>query len=127
MTLLLSGYSGVWASVRLVLVFLFILILAYYGARLAGKYQNNIFNNKSNIRIIESCRIGNNKLLAIAKIGNDYYAIGIGKDEFTLIDKLDADYFDSIAENNIVSEEAKTSFKDVLATLKKEQKDKDNK
>ncbi|MBO5509712.1 MAG: flagellar biosynthetic protein FliO [Lachnospiraceae bacterium] len=123
MALLLSGYSGIWASIKLILVFIFILILAYYGAKLAGKYQNNILNNKSNIRIIETFRIGNNKLLAIAKIGNDYYALGIGKDEFTLIDKLDAEYFKDINQDNIEPEEHKASFGDVLSRLKKQEKD----
>lgn len=123
MALLLSGYSGIWASIKLILVFVFILILAYYGAKLAGKYQNNILNNKSNIRIIETFRIGNNKLLAIAKIGNDYYALGIGKDEFTLIDKLDAEYFKDINQDNIEPEEHKASFGDVLSRLKKQEKD----
>lgn len=123
MALLLSGYSGIWASIKLILVFVFILILAYYGAKLAGKYQNNILNNKSNIRIIETFRIGNNKLLAIAKVGNDYYALGIGKDEFTLIDKLDAEYFKDINQDNIEPEEHKASFGDVLSRLKKQEKD----
>lgn len=123
MALLLSGYSGIWASIKLILVFIFILILAYYGAKLAGKYQNNILNNKSNIRIIETFRIGNNKLLAIAKIGNDYYALGIGKDEITLIDKLDAEYFKDINQDNIEPEEHKVSFGDVLSRLKKQEKD----
>jgi flagellar protein FliO/FliZ len=122
MALLVAGYSGVWAYIKLILVFVFILLLAYYGARLAGNYQNNVLNSRSNIRIIESYRIGGNKLLAIAKIGEDYYAIGIGKDEITLIDKLDASYFDALVaeresgrSQGISISEQKISFKDILS------------
>jgi flagellar protein FliO/FliZ len=122
--LLTSGYSGTWALIKLILVFVFILILAYYGTRFVGNYQNNVLNSKSNIRIIESCRIGGNKLLAIAKIGEDYYAIGVGKDEFTLIDKLDASYFDALQQereagkSSKVSNNSGLSFKDILKMAK---------
>jgi flagellar protein FliO/FliZ len=126
---LTSGYSGVWAYIKLILVFIFILLLAYYGAKLAGNYQNNVLNNKSNIKIIESYRIGGNKLIAIAKIGEDYYAIGIGKDEITLIDKLDASYFDALenernsgGSKGFLSAEQKVSFKDILSKFKDEKK-----
>jgi flagellar protein FliO/FliZ len=130
--LLTSGYSGVWAYIKLILVFVFILLLAYYGARLAGKYQNNMLNNKSNIRIIESYRIGGNKLLAIAKIGNDYYAIGIGKDEFTLIDKLDASYFDAMMSEREKDKQVglldqKVNFKEILSKTAETIKTKGNK
>jgi flagellar protein FliO/FliZ len=134
MALLVAGYSGVWAYIKLILVFVFILLLAYYGARLAGNYQNNVLNSRSNIRIIESYRIGGNKLLAIAKIGEDYYAIGIGKDEITLIDKLDASYFDAlVAEREsgrlqgISVSGQKISFKDILSKTRGNKKsDKDD-
>jgi flagellar protein FliO/FliZ len=124
--LLASGYSGLLACIKLILVFVFVLILAYYGARIAGNYQNNVLNSRSNIRIIESYRVGGNKLLAIAKIGEDYYAIGIGKDEFTLIDKLDGAYFDALMAEREAGKTAgismdiqKLGFKDILSNVRK--------
>lgn len=115
---LLASYSGIWAYIKLILVFVFILLLAFYGAKLAGKYQNNVLNNKSNIKIVESYRIGNNKFLAIAKIGENFYAIGVGKDEFTIIDKLNNSYFEKIYSDNSESKkEEKTSFKDILSKI----------
>lgn len=130
--LLGSGYSGVWAYIRLILVFVCILILAYYGAKIAGNYQNNVLNSKSNIRIIESYRVGGNKLLAIAKIGEDYYAIGIGKDEFTLIDKLDTAYFDAVMAEREINKVSgmpvvNQSFKDILSKAGRSRKSSDGK
>jgi flagellar protein FliO/FliZ len=138
--ILLTGYSGIWAYIRLILVFVFILILAYYGSKLAGNYQNNVLNNKSNIKIVESYRIGGNKLLAIAKIGEDFYAIGVGKDEITLIDKLDASYFDSVVRERDSSSfsgsvggsvksfaEQRLNFKEILTKAKEKNKDSDKK
>jgi flagellar protein FliO/FliZ len=118
--------------------------LAYYGAKLAGNYQNNVLNNKSNIKIVESYRIGGNKLLAIAKIGEDFYAIGVGKDEITLIDKLDAAYFDNIVRERDSSSfgssfnssaggsvkpfsEQRLNFKEILTKAKEKNKDSDKK
>ena len=119
---ILTAYSGVWAYIKLILVFVFILLLAYYGAKLAGNYQNNVFNSKSDINVIESFRIGGNKLIAIVKIGADYYAVGVGKDEFTLIDKLDSEYFSKkeFADKTDKMSE-KLSFSDVLKKKKKQE------
>jgi hypothetical protein len=37
-------------------------------------------------------RIGNNKFLAVVKVGRDsYYCIAMGKDEITLLGKIDRD------------------------------------
>jgi flagellar protein FliO/FliZ len=120
-----AGYMGIWSCIKLILVFVIILILAYYAARLAGKYQSNTLSGNSNIKIIESYRIGSNKLLAIVKIGENYYAVGIGKEEFTLIDKLDTSYFDSVMEKkengasfSVPFTKTKQSFREVLSKLR---------
>lgn len=120
-----AGYTGIWSCIKLILVFVIILILAYYAARLAGKYQSNALSGNSNIKIIESYRIGSNKLLAIVKIGENYYAVGIGKEEFTLIDKLDTSYFDSVMEKkengaslSVPFTKTKQSFREVLSKFR---------
>lgn len=133
----LIGNRGTFDStlniVSLILIFIFVLALAYLAARLSAKYQGNI-NSKSNIKAIESFRIGGNKLISIIKIGDSYYAIGVGKDEITLIDKLDAEKIDlSNYEKNISQN---IDFKEIFSKIKKsdcdsqnsnESKDKDNK
>ncbi|MGN0435290.1 MAG: flagellar biosynthetic protein FliO [Wujia sp.] len=101
--------------------------MAYFTTKFIAKYQNNALNNKSDIRVVESYRLANNKFIAIVKIGDSYYAIGLGKDEITLIDKLNSDEikFDKMDET---SEVKKLDFKEILSQIKKkESKDNDEK
>ena len=45
-----------------------------------------------NFAVVDTMKIANNKFLAIVKAGKDnYYLIGVGKDEITFLDKLDKD------------------------------------
>lgn len=102
-----------------VLLFFFVLFLAYMAARIAGSYQSNVMNKKSNIRVIEVYRLSNNKLIEIVKIGEKYLAIAVGKDEVTLLTELDAD--------EIVMQEASMepiNFKRILDKMKNEKQDK---
>lgn len=118
----LTGNSGEMNSILSVisLIFIFVLIvaLAYFTTRFIAKHQNNMLNNKSNIRIVESFRIGTNKFIAIVKIGEAFYAIGVGKDEVTMIDKLNPD---DLTDFNAIAGESdgvKMDFKEILAQIK---------
>lgn len=130
MAILLTDVSGGFSSflniLSLIIIFLLVLVLAYFAAKLAAKYQSNVLNSRSNIRVIESFRLGGNKFIAIAKIGENYYAIGIGKDEITFIDKINPDElknFDSTGESD-----KKLNFKDILSQVKnKNSKDNNDK
>jgi flagellar protein FliO/FliZ len=97
-------------------------VLAYFTAKLTAKLQGNSLNKKANIKVIESFRLGGNKFISIVKIGEDFYALGFGKDEITMIDKLDKD---NITFSEIHSSEASVSFKDILGNINKKDK-KDN-
>jgi len=117
-----------WESFKniltLILAFVFVLVLAYYGAKITAKYQGNMLNNKSNIKIIESFRFGGNKIIAIAKIGKSYYALGIGKEEINLIDKIELeDTVDFNDSNNDEISNEKLDFKSIFAQAR----NKDNK
>lgn len=121
---LTTGFSAGWNIFKLIVITVLVLILAFYATKLIAKYQNNTLSEKSNIRFLESYRVGGNKLVAIAKIGERYFALGIGKDEIHLISELKPEELKlsevksntdsaSGAENN-----QKTSFKDILANMK---------
>lgn len=116
MITVITSIKGIVDILLLILIFVFVLVLSYFAAKLAGKYQNNVLNKKSNIKIIEFFRLGNNKLIAIAKIGEDYYALGIGKDEITFIDKISPDKLTYNAEEKL--NDNKQTFKDILTQLK---------
>lgn len=114
--------NSLYNVISLILIFIFILVLAYFTAKLTAKLQGNSLNKKANIKVIESFRLGGNKFISIVKIGEDFYALGFGKDEITMIDKLDKD---NITFSEINSSEAGVSFKDILGNINKKDK-KDN-
>lgn len=110
-----SSLSSIWNIISLILIFIFVLALAYFSTKIIAKYQSNTLSSKSNIKIIESFRVGNNKYIAIAKIAGQFYALAIGKDEINLIGTLDED---NIIERQGTYNVNKTSFKEILSKVK---------
>jgi len=115
---MLTGSSHALDSViQLIVVlimFLFVLGLAYLAARIAGRFQSNI-QSRSNIKVIEVARVNNNKLVEIVKIGERYFAIGIGKDTITMLAELQEDELNL----DTLNHDSKGSFKDILSQLQK--------
>lgn len=124
-TILTSGFSAGWSIVKLILITVLVLILAFYSTRMIAKYQNNTWSAKNNIQFIESYRVGGNKMIAIAKIGEKYYALGIGKEEIHVIAELDKDDLKLPEQVKDTSDKMapKMSFKEVLANMKGNAKD----
>lgn len=111
-----GGFNSVLSILSLILIFILVLVMAYFASKLAAKYQSNVLNSKSNIRIIESFRLGNNRFIAIVKIGENYYALGLGKDEITMIDRLNPDALKDFEASD--SAEKKLNFKEILSQVK---------
>lgn len=103
--------------ITLLLIFVLVLVMAYFATRFVAKYQGNALNNKSNIRVVESFRIDGNKIIAIVKIGESYYAVALGKDSVTLIDKLNPDELNNLKADNTL-ETNKFDFKEILSQVK---------
>lgn len=123
--ILTSGFSAGWSIVKLILIMVLVLVLAFYSTRMIAKYQNNTWSAKNNIQFIESYRVGGNKMIAIAKIGEKYYALGIGKEEIHVIAELDKDDLKLPEQVKDTSDKMapKMSFKEVLANMKGNAKD----
>lgn len=123
MIFLTGGGNALEGFIQLVVVlimFLFVLALAYLTARFAGRFQSNI-QSRSNIRIIETARLGNNKYVQIVKVGSRYIAIGVGKDTIAFLTQLDEDELNLEA----LDEKTKGSFKDILSQLQKKRDEND--
>lgn len=103
-----------------IVLFLFVLFLAYMAARIAGSFQSNTINRRSNIKVIEVFHLSNNKYIEIVKIGEHYLALAICKDTVTLLTELD---------ESEVREHEKTmepiNFKSILDKMKNERQDKE--
>ena len=104
----------------LIVLFLFVLFLAYVAARVAGSFQSNTINKKSNVKVIEVFHLSNNKYIEIVKIGEHYLALAICKDTVTLLTELD---------ESEVREHEKTmepiNFKCILDKMKNERQDRE--
>ena len=102
-----------------IVVFAFVLFLTYLAAKITGTYQSNIMNNRSNIRVIETYRIANNKYIQIVRIGGKYVALGIGKDNITFLTELDEENIKDIA----TMPREKMDFKTILSKIRKDEDD----
>ncbi|MCM1495346.1 MAG: flagellar biosynthetic protein FliO [Bacteroides sp.] len=115
-----NALEGFIQLVVVLIMFLFVLALAYLTARFAGRFQSNI-QSRSNIRIIETARLGNNKYVQIIKVGSRYIAIGVGKDTVAFLTQLDEDELNLEA----LEDKTKGSFKDILSQLQKKKDEND--
>lgn len=110
-----SSLKSIGQLICVVLLFLFVLFLAYAAARIAGSFQSNIMNKRSNIQVIEVFRLSNNKVIEIIKIGDHYLALAVCKDNVTVLSELD--------ESEIKEQEASLkpiNFNNILDKIKNE-------
>lgn len=113
--ILLSGWESILQLVTVFIIFIFVLIVTYVTTRWIGNYQKTQLSN-SNIQVIETYKVTNNKFLQIVKMGDKYIAIAICKDSITMLTEIDKDAI-------IVSEikdslNVNDSFKDLLEKAK---------
>lgn len=118
----ISRVESLFNLFGMILVFLFILGIAYLTTRMLGDSKLLKQRNK-NIDIIETYKLGPNKFIQIIKVGEKYVAIGIGKDEIEYLTELPKEQLilDSILNQRTNSPE---SFKDILAKLGKKEENK---
>lgn len=112
-----SSAKAILQIISLLLIFVFVVALAYFGTKFVAKYQTNVLRKNSNVQVIESFRIASNKFIAIVKICDDFYALSVGKDEIHLIDKLDPQKVSDFR-NLDTGASKKLDFKDILAQVK---------
>ncbi len=115
-------WDGIIQLLVAILMFAFVIFLCYYTTKFVARYQKNVMS-KGNIEILEAKRISNNKLIEIVRIGEEYFAIGVSKDNITMLTKVNKDTL--LIET---PEESKNdSFSQILDKVKKFTKDTINK
>ena len=122
-----NGTNPVVSIITLLLVFVLVIVMAYFATKFVAKYQGGAINNKNNIRVIESFRIDGNKVIAIIKIAQNYYAVALGKETVTFIDKLNPEDITNI-DGYTSTDGTKIDFKSILSQVKnKKSNDNDTK
>ena len=88
---LTSGLESFGQLLVAILMFVVVVALCYFTTHFIAGYQKKRLS-VGNFAVVDTMKIANNKFLAIVKAGKDnYYLIGVGKDEITFLDKLDKD------------------------------------
>ena len=103
----------------LLIIFIFVLAVTYYVTRFVGDYQKNKLSG-SNINILETMRIANNKYIQIVKIGSRVFAIAVAKDTVSYLCELDEDeliYKESSSGKMLINND---NFKEILEKFKKD-------
>ena len=106
-------------SSTLLIIFIFVLAVTYYVTRFVGNYQKNKLSG-SNINILETMRIANNKYIQIVKIGSRVFAIAVAKDTVSYLCELDEDeliYKESSSGKMLINND---NFKEILEKFKKD-------
>jgi len=80
--------KSVWQLVSVLLVFVLVLGLTYFATKWVARLSADKLKC-SNISVIETYRITQNKFIQIIKIGENYLAISVTKDNVSLLTKLD--------------------------------------
>ena len=103
----------------LLIIFIFVLAVTYYVTRFVGNYQKYKLSG-SNINILETMRIANNKYIQIVKIGSRVFAIAVAKDTVSYLCELDEDeliYKESSSGKMLINND---NFKEILEKFKKD-------
>lgn len=112
------GLDGVLRFIALLVVFAIVLGVTYFVTRWIGSFQKEKYS-KGNIKIIEAKQIGNNKFIYIAKIGNDYFALSSGKENLSVIGKIDEEGITFPDDSNDVVYQPFSSVFEKVRNLKK--------
>ena len=91
--------NSVVQFITVTIIFAIVLAITYFTTRWVGSYQKKQIS-RGNIKIAESLRISNNKILEIVNVGSRYYLIAVCKDTVTLIGEVDKDELKLIEQDN---------------------------
>lgn len=114
-----STIENTFQLLGLIIIFILILIAAYFTSRLTGKSATSHLLNR-NIKVIETYRLGPGRFLQIIEVSGSYLLIAVGKDKIDYLKELDPGKVIT-PENGITP----YVFKDILRSFKKD-KEKDN-
>ena len=97
-------------------VFIFVLAITYFGTRWVGNLQKEKMIG-SNVKVLETMRISNSKYIQIIKVGTKCFTIAVCKDKITYLTEVNEDelFFEEKA-TGVDSE----SFKAILDKFKKD-------
>ncbi|MCM1038141.1 MAG: flagellar biosynthetic protein FliO [Roseburia sp.] len=73
--------------VTILIIFVFVLAITYLTTRWISGYQRSK-NAGTNLEVIESFRLADNKYIQIIRVGQKYLAVALGKDSVTMLTEI---------------------------------------
>jgi flagellar protein FliO/FliZ len=119
MDIYISTIGDIAQFITVLLIFLFVLLLAWLSTRFVGRYHQGTYSRK-NIKVIETYPLGGNKMLAIIQVGEKYALIAVGKDSVTHVMDLEGeDLCELTPGEQTFPVKMPVAFDEVLQKLKK--------
>jgi flagellar protein FliO/FliZ len=106
--------SNVIQLVVIVVVFILVLVATYFTTRWIGK-TGAIQTQSPNIHVKETFKIAPNRYIQIIELGDQYYAIGVSKDNITFLTALSKDQLDLTPVDKV---HGAVSFKDMMNKIR---------
>lgn len=97
------------------LIFVGVLALTYFVTRWVAGYQKGR-GSGSNIQLIESAPLGNNKYIQIVRVGEKYVALAVCKDSVALLTELTMDEINLEEKGEAIN--SNISFKEIMTRAK---------
>ncbi len=107
--------SNVIQLVVIIVIFILVLVATYFTTRWIGK-SGAIQSHSPNIHVKETFKIAPNRYIQIIELGDQYYAIGVSKDNITFLTALSKDQLDLTP---VSKENGAVSFKDMMNRFRK--------
>ena len=110
-----DGVNGIVQLITVLIIFVLVLGITLYVTRWIAGFQKNQMNG-SNMKVIETMRLTPNQFVQIVKIGEQYLAIAVSKEQVTLLTKLSEDemYLGQTGENAVNFATVLNQFKNSL-------------
>ena len=112
MLLAVSRVDSYAQLMTVLVIFLFVLALTWFVTRWIAGYQKGKSTN-TNMELLESFRLSNNKYIQIVRIGNKYLALAVCKDTVTMLTEIPEE------ELKLSEGTSMTGFKDILNRVQK--------
>ncbi len=110
-----GSLDGVVQLITVLVIFVLVLFITLYVTRWIAGFQKKQMNG-SNMQVIETMRLTPNQFVQIIKVGNQYLAIAVSKEQVTLLTKLEEDEID-LEQTNTQSADFATVLKQFKKSL----------
>lgn len=113
-----SGMDSVIQFITVLLIFVFVLGVAYFTTRYVAGIQKDKYKT-GNMELIETLRISNNKYLQIVRVADKFFCMAVCKDTVTMLGEIrkeDMVFYENSMNSNL-------NFQDIFERIKQKQLD----